>query len=195
MSLPDDTPSGAQGWFINTRRPKFADPRLREALCDAFDFEWTNKTIMYGAYERTISVFQNSDMMADGPPSPDEVTLLAPSATASREVFGEPYVPPVSDGTGQDRELLRKGSHFSSLPAASSRTANARFAERRADRIEFLLDEPAFEPHHMPFIKNLATLGIDATIRLVDPVQYRARRDGFDFDIAIDRFGFSLDTG
>ena len=67
--LPDDTPSGAQGWFINTRRKKFADPRLREALDDAFDFEWTNKTIMYGAYQRTVSVFQNSDMMAQGKPS------------------------------------------------------------------------------------------------------------------------------
>src|SRR3984957_6092161 len=66
--LPDDTPSGAQGWFINTRRQKFADARLREALIDAFDFEWTNKTIMYGSYERTVSVFQNSDMMAKGPP-------------------------------------------------------------------------------------------------------------------------------
>ncbi len=64
--LPDDTPSGAQGWFINTRRAKFADPRLREALCNAFDFEWTNKTIMYGSYQRTVSVFQNSDMMAKG---------------------------------------------------------------------------------------------------------------------------------
>ena len=57
--------------------------------------------------------------------------------------------------------------------------------------IEFLIDEPTFEPHHAPFIKNLGTLGIDATVRVVDPVQYRARRDGFDFDITIDRFGFS----
>ncbi len=66
--LPDDTPSGAQGWFINTRRDKFRDPRVREALIQAFDFEWTNKTIMYGAYKRTVSPFQNSDMVANGPP-------------------------------------------------------------------------------------------------------------------------------
>ena len=59
--LPDDTPSGAQGWFINTRRPKLQNPKLREALIFAFDFEWTNKTIMYGSYDRTHSVFQNSD--------------------------------------------------------------------------------------------------------------------------------------
>src|ERR1700751_4116640 len=60
--IPDKTPSGAQGWFINTRRKKFADSRLREALCCAFDFEWTNKSLMWGSYERTVSVFQNSDM-------------------------------------------------------------------------------------------------------------------------------------
>ena len=66
--LPDDTPSGAQGWFINTRRAKFQNPKLREALGCAFDFEWTNKNIMYGSYDRTHSVFQNSDMMATGKP-------------------------------------------------------------------------------------------------------------------------------
>src|SRR6201996_7873465 len=75
-TIPDDTPSGAQGWFINTRRPKFADPRLREALIDAFDFEWTNKTIMYGAYARTVSPFQNSDLMASNAPPPEELKLL-----------------------------------------------------------------------------------------------------------------------
>src|SRR5882724_2344450 len=68
--LPDDTPSGGQGWFMNTRREKFKDPKLREAFINAFDFEWTNKTIMYGAYKRTVSVFQNSNMMAEGTPSP-----------------------------------------------------------------------------------------------------------------------------
>ena len=68
--MPDDTPSGAQGWFINTRRKKFENPRVREALNYAFDFEWTNKNIMYGSYQRTHSVFQNSDMMASGKPGP-----------------------------------------------------------------------------------------------------------------------------
>src|SRR3984957_9511718 len=86
--LPDDTPSGAQGWFINTRRQKFADPRLREALIDAFDFEWTNKTVMYGSYERTVSVFQNSDMMAKGPPGPrgDRTARAVPQQAARRSV-------------------------------------------------------------------------------------------------------------
>ncbi len=195
-TLPDDTPSGAQGWFINTRRPKFADPRLREALIDAFDFEWTNKTIMYGAYERTVSVFQNSDMMAKGPPSAEELALLEPFRDQlPAEVFGEPYVPPVSDGSGQDREQLRKGAQLLNDAGCVIKDGKRMLPSGEPITIEFLLDEQAFEPHHMPFIKNLATLGIDATLRLVDPVQYQARRDGFDFDITIDRFGFSATPG
>jgi microcin C transport system substrate-binding protein len=117
--LPDDTPSGAQGWFINTRRDKFMDPRLREALVYAFDFEWTNKTIMYGSYDRTQSVFQNSDMMAEGKPSEAELKLLEPfRGQVPDEVFGEPFVPPVSDGSGQDRRLLRHASraHCNRVP-------------------------------------------------------------------------------
>jgi microcin C transport system substrate-binding protein len=194
--LPDDTPSGAQGWFINTRRQKFADARLREALINAFDFEWTNKTIMYGSYERTISVFQNSDMMAKGPPGAEEVALLAPFRDKlPAEVFGEPYLPPVSDGTGQDRAPLRKAAQL--LKDAGCVIGDGKRVLPNGERItiEFLIDEPTFEPHHGPFIKNLGTLGIDATLRVVDPVQYHSRRDGFDFDITIDRFGFSATPG
>src|SRR5262249_22707848 len=111
--LPDDTPSGAQGWFINTRRPKFSDPRVREALNDAFDFEWTNKTIMYGSYDRTVSVFQNSEMMAQGAPSAEEVALLEPFRDKlPAEVFGTPYVPPVTDGSGGNREQLRHAAQL-----------------------------------------------------------------------------------
>jgi microcin C transport system substrate-binding protein len=195
-TLPDDTPSGAQGWFINTRRLKFSDPKLREALIDAFDFEWTNKTVMYGAYERTVSVFQNSEMMAKGPPGPEEIALLAPFRDKlPAEVFGEPYVPPVSDGTGQNREQLRKAAQLLTTAGCVIKDGKRTLPSGEPITIEFLLDEQAFEPHHMPFVKNLATLGIDATVRLVDPVQYQARRNGFDFDITVDRFSFSATPG
>ena len=195
-TLPDDTPSGAQGWFINTRRPKFADPRLREALIDAFDFEWTNKTIMYGAYERTVSVFQNSEMMASGKPSEAELALLEPfRGKVADEVFGEPYTPPVSDGSGQDRALLRKASQLLTAAGCVVKNEKRVLPDGAPLTVEFLIDEPVFEPHHMPFIKNLGILGIDATLRVVDPVQYRARRDGFDFDITVDRFNFSATPG
>jgi len=194
--LPDETPSGAQGWFINTRRPRFADPRLREALCNAFDFEWTNKTIMYGSYERTASVFQNSNMMAQGKPGAEELTLLEPfRGRIADEVFGEPYVPPVSDGSGQDRTLLRNASQLLKDAGCAIKDRKRVLPDGTPIAIEFLIDEPTFEPHHMPFIKNLGVLGIDATLRIVDPVQYRARRDGFDFDITVDRFNFSATPG
>jgi microcin C transport system substrate-binding protein len=194
--LPDDTPSGAQGWFINTRRQKFADPRLREALNDAFDFEWTNKTIMYGAYQRTVSVFQNSAMMAQGVPSAEELALLEPfRGHLPDEVFGEPYVPPVSDGSGQDRAQLRKAAQLLQEAGCIVKDGKRMLPNGERITIEFLFDEPEFEAHHMPLIRNLATLGIDASLRLVDPVQYRARRDDFDFDITIDRFSFSATPG
>jgi microcin C transport system substrate-binding protein len=194
--LPDDTPSGAQGWFINTRREKFSDPRLREALIYAFDFEWTNKNIMYGAYKRTVSVFQNSDMMAAGMPSPEELALVEPfRGRVPEEVFGEPFMPPVSDGSGQDRTMLRKAAVL--LQAAGIVLKDGKRVTPKGERltIEFLIDEPSFQPHHLPFIKNLATLGIEATLRIVDPVQFHSRVDGFDFDVTIERFSFSSTPG
>jgi microcin C transport system substrate-binding protein len=194
--LPDETPSGAQGWFFNTRREKFKDPRVREALIDAFDFEWTNKNIMYGSYERTQSVFENSPMKAQGKPGPDELALLEPfRGKVSDEVFGEPYLPPVSDGSGQDRALLRKGVAL--LQSAGVVLRNGKRVLPNGERltVEFLFDEPSFQPHHLPLVKNLATLGIEATLRIVDPVQSKKRTDDFDFDIAIERFSFSSTPG
>ena len=194
--IADDTPSGAQGWFLNTRRPKFKHPKLREALVFAFDFEWTNKHIMYGSYDRTHSVFQNSEMMANGKPSPEELALLEPfRGKVSDEVFGEPFVPPVSDGSGSDRVLLRRGGQL--LTEAGYVIKDGKRVGPGGERlgIEFLIEEPTFQPHHMPFIKNLNTLGIDATIRIVDPVQMQNRRNDFDYDVVIQRFGFSATPG
>src|ERR671934_355183 len=143
-TISDDTPSGAQGWFFNTRRDKFKDKRLREAFIDAFDFEWTNKLIMYGSYQRTHSVFQNSDMMAVGKPSADELALLESfRGKVPDEVFGDPLVPPVSDGSGQDRGLLRKASAL--LKEAGFVVKDGKRMTPSGERaiIEFLLDEPS----------------------------------------------------
>jgi microcin C transport system substrate-binding protein len=194
--LPDDTPSGAQGWFINTRRAQFKDRRLREALIDAFDFEWTNKNIMYGSYDRTVSVFQNSPMMAEGKPDAAELALLEPfRGKLPEEVFGEPYVPPVTDDSGHDRNWLRRGAQLLEQAGFALKNGKRVMPDGKPVTIEFLLDEPTFTPHHLPYIANLATLGIQATLRVVDPVQYRARVDGFDFDITVERFSFSATPG
>ncbi|MGE3991136.1 extracellular solute-binding protein [Pseudorhodoplanes sp.] len=194
--LKDETPSGAQGWFLNTRRPKFQDARLREALIYAFDFEWTNRTIMYGSYDRTHSVFQNSDLMATGKPGTEELKLLEPfRGKVPNEVFSEPFVPPVTDGSGQDRNLLRHATRL--LNEAGYPVKNGKRVTPQGNRmtIEFLLEEPSFQAHHMPYIKNLGVLGIDANVRMVDPVQLKARTNEFDFDVVIQRFGFSTVPG
>ena len=194
--LPDHTPSGAQGWFINLRRQQFKDVRVREALIDAFDFEWTNKNIMYGAYDRTVSVFQNSPMMAQGKPGAGELALLEPlRGKVPDEVFGEPYVPPVTDGSGQDRRWLRRGAQLLTAAGCMLKNGKRMLPNGQPITIEFLIDEPTFQPHHLPYIRNLGVLGIDATLRVVDPVQYRARVDAFDFDITVERFGFSETPG
>jgi microcin C transport system substrate-binding protein len=195
-TLPDETPSGGQGWMFNTRLAKFKDPRVREAFGNAFDFEWTNKTVMYGAYARTCSPFQNSDMVAVGSPSPEELKLLEPfRGQVSDEVFGEPYVPPVSDGSGQDRALLRKASQLLNDAGLVVKDGKRLLPNGEPFKVEFLIDEPSFQPHHATFIKNLAQVGIDASIRLIDAVQYRARVEAFDFEVTIQRMSMSATPG
>ncbi|HAC58015.1 MAG TPA: hypothetical protein DCF73_06640, partial [Rhodobiaceae bacterium] len=111
--LPDETPSGAQGWFLNMRRAKFQDRRVRQALTLAFDFEWTNRNIFYDLYKRTESYFENSPMKARGMPDAAEIALLEPFRDdLHADVFGEAVTPPVSDGSGQDRRLLRRAAQL-----------------------------------------------------------------------------------
>jgi microcin C transport system substrate-binding protein len=195
-TLPDETPSGGQGWFMNTRRDKFKDPRVREAFNYAFDFEWTNKSIMYGAYARTVSPFQNSDLVAAGPPSAEELKLLEPfRGQVPDEVFGAPFVPPVSDGSGQDRSLMRKAQQLLNDAGLTVKDGKRYLPNGELFRVEFLIDEVSFQPHHGPFLKNLNQLGIDATLRIVDAVQFRARVESFDFDITIERLSMSATPG
>src|SRR4029078_9741055 len=138
----------------DSRRERFKGPRLRGALINAFDFEWTNKTIMYGAYARTVSPFQNSDLMAgDSAPSPGELKLLEPfRGRVPDEVFAAPFTPPVSDGSGQDRSLLRKAQQLLSEAGVPIKDGKRVLPNGEVFRIEFLLDEPSFPPHHAPHI-------------------------------------------
>jgi len=194
--IPDATPSGAQGWFINTRRAQFKDRRVREALIDAFDFEWANKTLMYGSYERTQSIFENSPMKASGKPSAAELALLEPfRGKVPDEVFGEPYLPPSTDGSGRERKWLLAAAHLLDQAGCPLKNGKRVQPDGTPFAIEFLIDEPTFKPHHLTYIKNLTTIGLEATLRIVDPVQYRARVDGFDFDITVERLSFSSTPG
>ncbi len=156
LTLPDESPSGAQGFFLNTRRPKLADVRVRKALDLAFDFEWTNKNLFYGLYTRTESFFENSDMKAEGKPGPDELALLEPfRAQLPPEVFGEPYKPPVTDGSGQDRKLLREAARL--LGAAGYQVKDGKRVNAKGEvlDLEFLITDPTSERLTQPYVNNL----------------------------------------
>ncbi len=196
LDMPDDSPSGAQGFFINTRRAKFSDPRVRKALDFAFDYEWTNKNIFFGLYKRTNSYFENSDMKAIGRPSPEELALLEPFRDQlPAEVFDEPVTSPVSDGSGADRRLLRQAAQL--LGEAGWELKNGRRVDKTGAplEVEFLINEPTFERVLGPYVKNLQAIGIAASIRRVDPAQYERRVKSFDFDIVTQRYAMRLTPG
>ena len=151
--IKDETPNGTQGWFFNTRRDKFKDPRIRQAIGTAFDFKWTNAHIMYDAYQRTVSYFQNSPMAATGAPSPEELALLEPfRAKLPPEVFGPVVMPPESDGSGTDRALLRKGFELLKAAGCKRQGEQLMLADGTPLTIEFLESDPALDPHTLPFI-------------------------------------------
>lgn len=190
-TLPDERPSGTQGFFLNTRREQFKDIRVREAMDLAFDFEWSNKNLFYSLYKRTQSYFENSPMKATGAPSPEELKLLEPFRDKlPPEVLGEPYVPPVTDGSGRNRDNLKKAKEL--LTAAGYGGAEA---GGKTLKVEILIFEDGFERIIGPYINNLKKIGVDATIRLVDSSQYERRMKSFDFDVAIERYVLRLTPG
>lgn len=193
----DGRPSGTQGWFLNTRKPQFKDPRIREAIALAFDFEWVNKNLMYDLYRRTNSYFENSPLKAEGKPSPAELAVLEPfRGRVPDEVFGEPYVAPVSDGSGQDRAILRRASQLLQAAGAKRGADNVmRTADGAAITVEFLESDPGLTRHTEAILKNLRLLGIGASIRQIDPAQYARRVQDFDYDLISARFSMSLTPG
>ncbi|KMO28321.1 hypothetical protein VQ02_31815 [Methylobacterium variabile] len=195
-TVPDATPSGTQGWWFNTRRPVFRDPRIREAIGLAFDFEWSNQNLMYGAYRRTASFFENSDMKAEGEPPPEELALLEPfRGRVPDEVFGEPWSPPRSDGSGQDRALLRRADALLRQAGCTRDGGVMKLPDGQPLAFEFLDSSPVFQPLLQSYIKNLGLLGIRASSRLVDAAQYQSRLKDFDYDVVSSRFGGSVTPG
>ncbi|KQQ48729.1 hypothetical protein ASF58_05585 [Methylobacterium sp. Leaf125] len=194
--VPDARPSGTQGWWMNTRREAFRDPRVREAIGLCFDFNWSNANLMYGAYIRTASYFENSDLKATGRPAPEELALLDPMrGDLPAEVFGEAWSPPSSDGSGQDRALLSRAVALLREAGCTRDGGVIRLASGKPLEIEFLDNDPVFQPVTQPFIRNLGLIGIRASIRLVDPSQYQARVKDFDFDLTARRFASGLTPG
>ena len=194
--LPDHTPSGMQAFVFNTRRDKFSDPRVRQALGYAFDFEWSNENLFYGQYARTRSYFSNSELAATDLPSEAELALLEPYRDQlPPEVFTEVYEPPVTDGSGNIRDGLRAAKQLLDEAGWTIRNGVLTGPDGQPMEIEILLVQPEFERVVQPFARNLERLGVKVTVRIVDSSQYQNRTDSFDFDLVVGGFGQSLSPG
>ncbi len=194
--IPNGTPTGMQGFVFNLRRPVFQDVRVRQALSLLLDFEWTNKQLFNGAYTRTGSYFENSEMAARGLPGPDELKLLEPlRGKIPEQVFTEEFKNPVTDASGMIREQQRQA--YKLLQDAGWRIENDRMVDAQGKplTIEFLLAQTEFERILLPYKRNLADLGITLNIRRVDVAEYINRLRSRDFDMIVGGFPQSNSPG
>lgn len=195
--IPHSRPTGMQAFIYNTRRAQFSDARVREALAYAFDFEWTNKNLFYGAYTRTHSFFSNSDMAATALPDAAELAILEPLRDQlPPEVFTKVYRAPTYDGSGQIRNELRQALRL--LKQAGWELKNGQLINQTSGQpltFEILLIQKEFERVVAPMIQNLKRLGVDASIRIVDASQYINRIRAFDFDMVVYSYGQSSSPG
>lgn len=197
VEFPHERPAGMQAFVFNTRRPMFADRRVREALNYAFDFEWTNRVLFFDQYKRSHSYFSNSEMGSSGLPEGQELDILEPfRAQVPAEVFTKPFTVPTTDGSGWPRDNLLKALRL--LNEAGWVVRDMRLVSEKTGepmRFEILIVSPTFERIMLPLVHNLSRLGIDARIRLVDESQYINRLRSFDFDMAMLVWGQSDSPG
>ena len=195
--IPNELPSGMQGFGYNLRRPMFQDWRVRKALAYAFDFEWSNKNLFYGAYQRTRSYFDNSELAATGVPKGQELAILDEfRGQIPDAVFTTEYNPPKYDGSGNIRSGLEKALKLlmeAGWTFKGEQLVNAKTGQPFA--FEILLDNPQFERIVLPFVQNLRRMGITARVRTVDPAQYERRMETFDYDMTVVLFPESLSPG
>ena len=194
-SVPHGRPSGMHAFVFNTRREIFADRTVRQALAQVFDFEWINKSLLHGAYVRTRSIFDNSELGARGVPEGGELALLEPFRDRlPAELFERPYAPP-GDG-GSVRANLREARRLLAGAGWEVRDGELR---RASDGLpmsfEILLVRPGNEKIALSYARGLERLGVEARVRTVDPAQYQNRRNVYDFDMIIYRWGMSLSPG
>lgn len=190
-------PTGMQGFVFNTRKEIFSDPRVREALTYAFDFEWTNKNLFFGQYARTNSYFENSELASTGLPSGRELEILEGFRDQlPTDIFTKPFKAPSTDDKQGLRGNLRTALEL--LRSAGYEVRDGKMIHSETGKLlefEILLFQKTFERVVLPFKNNLAKLGIDVSVRLVDSNQYVQRVREFDFDMITQGIGQSDSPG
>ncbi len=195
-SLPIGGPKGMDGFVFNARRALFGDVRVREALALVFDFEWINAKLFSGLYTRTKSFFDESDLASTGRPADEaERRLLAPYPGAvAPDVMAGTRVPPVSDGSGEDRTGAKKA--LALLAQAGYRLDEGRLVKDGVPlSFEIMVKDRAQERLALAYAAGLRRIGVDASVRLVDEGQYQRRRQHFDFDVMIGAWIASASPG
>lgn len=193
----DRRPSGMYGIVMNTRHPLFADAQLRAGLTQTFDFEWVNRNLLSGAFTRTKSFFDNSELSSHGRPASDaERALLAPyKDVVLPKILEEGWEPPASDGSGRDRDFLRVG--FETMKAAGYRLENGRMLtpDGKPVTFEIMLRGNDGESVAMAWKATLARIGIELVLRSVDTTQYVSRQNSRDYDALVFNYPSSLSPG
>jgi peptide/nickel transport system substrate-binding protein len=197
-ALPIGLPRGMSAFVFNTRRPLFADIRIREAISLLLDFDWINHNVFFGLYQRTGSFFEGSELAARGRPADDrERALLAPYPDAVRpDVMNGTWEPPHNDGSGRDRDTLRRA--LSLFAAAGYQLKNTELRHRISNQqlsFEILVTTREEERLALFFSRDLKRAGVNVRVRMVDAVQFDRRRLTYDFDMMQNRWDASLSPG
>ncbi|SNR91944.1 extracellular solute-binding protein [Pseudomonas segetis] len=194
--LKNSNPTGMQGFIFNIRRDLFKDSRVREAFGLLFDFEWANKQLFNGAYTRTRSYFDNSELASRGLPDEAELKILEPLRDKiPAKVFTDEFTLPVTKATGMIREQQRRA--YQLLQEAGWRVEGDQMLDATGKPVsfEFLLAQAEFERILLPYKRNLADLGIEMVIRRVDVSQYINRLRSRDYDMIVGGFPQSNSPG
>ena len=189
-------PTGFQSYVLNTRRPLLSDRRVREALALALDYEWMNRQMFYGAYQRVEGLFGNTDCAAEGLPSAAEAALLAPwRAQLPPAVFGPAYRAPRTDGSESLRGNLRRAQTLLREAGWTVQGGVLRNAQGQALELEYLDSQEAGARVVTPWARNLEKLGIQLRFRPVDFALYQQRLRTFNFDVTSLAYGGTHNPG
>lgn len=177
-------PTGFQSFVFNTRRPLFQDARVREAIGLALDYEWMNRQMFYGAYQRVVGLFGNTDCQAKGNPTEEELALLEPLRQhIPAATFGPMALPPRTDGDSSLRNNLRRALVLLKEAGWEIRDGKLRNAKGEIFRFEFLDSNEGSARLTAPWARNLEKIGIELIFRPVDFSLYQERLQKFQFDM------------